>query len=66
MDEGHNANDDTDEAGQQRQDHEGAGGVEVSCGQGQRSVTGGVSTSRQRGIDLRCNTRQLGRVNKQI
>lgn len=27
MDEGHNANDDTDEAGQKRQDHKGTGGV---------------------------------------
>lgn len=45
MDECHDANDDAKEAGQEGEDHEGAGGIEVGCGQDHRSteVTSEVS-----------------------
>ena len=58
MYEGHDADDDAQEAGQEGQDHEGAGGVQVCCGgKGQRSDDvsrgqGSVSTSEvQRSLD---------------
>lgn len=38
MDEGHDADDDANEAGQQREDHEGSRGVQVGCGQGHMST----------------------------
>lgn len=38
VDEGHNTNDNANETGQQGQNHEGPGGIPVSCGGKKRSV----------------------------
>ena len=50
MDEGHDADDDPDEAGEQRQDHEGTRDVQVGCGGGcQRSTQAGSAQALTQG-----------------
>lgn len=51
MDERHDADDDANEAGQKREDHEGSGGIQVGCGQGQMS-TGVTEGLRNKSIEV--------------